>query len=105
VKVVESKTDGGLWSPLSIYKREVQFLRGLNHPNVIRFIAAYEDRKFLYIVSEKYGGGEVFDRILQQKRLCEADAASVMLQAFSAIDYIHSMGIVHRYVVGTCVPS
>lgn len=96
MKVVESKSEGGVWSSLSIYKREVHFLRSLNHYNVIRFIGAYEDRKYLYIVTEKYGGGEVFDRILQEKRLNESDAASVMYQAFSAIAYIHSMGIVHR---------
>lgn len=96
VKVVESNPEGGVWSPLSIYKREVQFLRSLNHCNVIRFIAAYEDRKYLYIVTEKYGGGEVFDRLLTQKRFKESDAASVMHQAFGAIAYIHSMGIVHR---------
>ena len=41
-------------------------------------------------------GGELFHYIIQNKHLCERDAAKIMKQLFSALRYLHSNSISHR---------
>ena len=45
---------------------------------------------------EKCTGGEVFERIVHQKRFTESELVAFCQQMFSAIEYIHSLGIIHR---------
>ena len=54
--------------------------------------------KFFYIVTELCEGGELFDRILENGRLLESDAADIMRQVFSAVFYCHKNHIVHRFL-------
>lgn len=41
-------------------------------------------------------GGELFERIAQEEIFSEQDAANVIKQVLSAINYCHSRNIVHR---------
>ena len=41
-------------------------------------------------------GGELFERIAQQQYFSEGDAANIIKQVFSAINYCHTRNIVHR---------
>ena len=96
VKVVEASNEGGAWSTMSIYKREVEFLRSLDHENVVRFVDTYNGRSHLYIITEKCTGGELFDRLIQLKRFKENDAIDIIQQVFCGLEYIHSEGVIHR---------
>merc|ERR1719203_1270709 len=54
----EAKLDGR-----TDLKREVDFLRKLEHPNVIRLYDMFEDSEIVYYVLERCGGGKLFDRL------------------------------------------
>lgn len=41
-------------------------------------------------------GGELFDKISEEQFFSENDAAHIMKQVLSAINYCHSKNIVHR---------
>ena len=56
----------------------------------------YQDEKCLYIVSEHYTGGELFDKISNMSSFTEKWAAGTMKQILSAINYCHLNKIVHR---------
>lgn len=56
----------------------------------------YEDEKYFYIVSELFKGGELFEKIIDQVRLDEDEAANIMKQILSAVSYCHKNNIVHR---------
>ena len=96
VKIIEPNTNTTSWGRNSIARREVEFLSSLNHPNIIRFIDVYEDAQFLYVVMERCNGGEVFERIVKEKRFAESDVVEFSRQMFSAIEYVHSHNIIHR---------
>lgn len=56
----------------------------------------FDSTKRLYLVLEYLSGGEVFERVVEQQRYSEAQAAEVVQQVAGALKYLHSMGIVHR---------
>lgn len=56
----------------------------------------YQDNRYLYLVSEFWAGGELFDYIIANRCLTEPVAASIMSQLFAAVSYMHASGIIHR---------
>jgi calcium-dependent protein kinase len=75
---------------------EVSILKNLDHPNLPRIYEFFTDESSFYIVLEFCKGGDLFDRIIEVKNFTEAQAAEIMLQILSGINYLHSKGIVHR---------
>lgn len=75
--------------------RDVDILKKLNHPNIIKVYEFYQDSGNFYIVTDFCGGGELFDRILQEKNFNENRAAEMMKYIISAIAYCHSQKLVH----------
>lgn len=77
-------------------KNEIEILRRLNHPAIIKLYEYFEDDRKLYLVLEKCNGGELFDQISQKKTLNEGISAKICKQLFSAVLYLHENFIVHR---------
>ena len=75
---------------------EVEILKKLIHPNIMQIFEFYEDKKNFYIITELCEGGELFDQIVDKGSFSEIEAAWVMKQLMSAINYIHTNNIVHR---------
>jgi calcium-dependent protein kinase len=75
---------------------EVDILAKLSHPNIMLVFECYEDSTNFYIISEICEGGELFDCIAEKGHFTEKDAALVMKQILSAINYSHDNNIVHR---------
>jgi calcium-dependent protein kinase len=75
---------------------EVEILKKLVHPNIMQIFEFYEDKKNFYIITELCEGGELFDQIVDKGSFNETEAAWVMKQLMSAINYIHTSNIVHR---------
>lgn len=49
-----------------------------------------------FIFFFRAAGGELFDRICDQGRFTENNAATIMKEVISAIEYLHSKNVVHR---------
>ncbi|KAL1878744.1 Calmodulin-dependent protein kinase cmk2 [Diaporthe australafricana] len=75
---------------------ELDMLQRLKHPNIVRFVDWFESRDKYYIVTELATGGELFDRICEQGKFTEKDAAATIKQVLGAVDYLHSKNVVHR---------
>ena len=78
------------------FLREIQVLKTLEHPNIIKIYEYYIDEENHYIITELVTGGELYDTIVKFQRFNEKKAAYIMRQILSAINYLHSHGIVHR---------
>lgn len=75
---------------------EVDILRKVDHPNIVRFYEWCEDDKNYYLVMELCTGGELFDRIVGVGHFSEKMAANIMHQVLSSLSYCHHMKICHR---------
>lgn len=68
---------------------EIDILKNLDHPNIMKLYEVFEDQHNIYLVSELCLGKELFDEIITRKSFSEEDAALIMEQLFSAICYCH----------------
>lgn len=81
---------------IDLVEEELAILQAVDHPNIVKFYESYIDHRYLHLVMEHCSGGELFDKIVSNKKFNEKKAANLMSQMFSAIKHLHSMGIVHR---------
>jgi len=75
---------------------EINILKDIDHPNIVKMYEFFEDEKRYYIVTEICKGGELFDEILASGRFNEKNAAVLIKQVLSCINYCHNANIVHR---------
>ncbi|XP_048413838.1 ribosomal protein S6 kinase 2 alpha-like isoform X2 [Stegostoma tigrinum] len=71
-------------------------LRYGQHPNIITLKDVYNDSKYIYLVTELMRGGELLDKILQQKGFSEREASALLHTITKTVEYLHSQGVVHR---------
>jgi serine/threonine protein kinase len=85
-------------------KREIAIMKILKHRNVIDLREVLQSQNHIYIVLEVFfyffkkkliTGGELFDKIVKEKRFTEKVARRYFQQLISAIDYCHECGIAH----------
>lgn len=75
---------------------EVEILRSLDHPNVLKVYEYFENDENFYIVMEYCEGGDVFDRLAKAGTFTERYAARVMRYLLKGLCYLHSKHVVHR---------
>ena len=52
---------------LEAIQEEVDILTKLDHPNIVKYYETYVDEKYIYLVMEYIGGGELFEKIAAQE--------------------------------------
>ena len=75
---------------------EINILRTLDHPNILKIFEFYSNKESYSIVTELCSGGELFQEIVDKGPFSENYSAYVIFQILSAINYCHNMKIVHR---------
>ncbi|EGG01679.1 phosphotransferase [Melampsora larici-populina 98AG31] len=63
--------------------REIDVLKLVKHPNIVRLYDVIETEKYIGIVLEYASGGELFDHILAHRYLKEKDASKLFAQLIS----------------------
>ena len=76
--------------------KEIQILKTLDHPNILKCYEIFEDEQKYYIATEYCPGGDLFGEILKMKKFTEAQAADIMFQLLSALTYCHEKNVIHR---------
>lgn len=75
---------------------EVNLMKRLRHPRIIRLLCIYESDDQLFLVLEYVDGGDLFKRLIRKGKYSEAKAAVFMRYMLEALEYMHSRGVVHR---------
>ncbi|KAJ3557678.1 hypothetical protein NM688_g1342 [Phlebia brevispora] len=76
-------------------QREVEYMRALRHPHIIKLYEVIATPTDIIIVLE-YAGGELFNYIVANGRMPEPQARRFFQQLISGIEYSHRLKIVHR---------
>ncbi|CAF4863394.1 unnamed protein product [Pieris macdunnoughi] len=76
---------------------ELSLLMTLKHPNIVSVIDMYENDKYFQMVMEKHGAGmDLFEFIERRPRLDEPLLSYIFRQIGQAVEYLHSLNILHR---------
>mmetsp|Transcript_4581 Transcript_4581/g.8837 ORF Transcript_4581/g.8837 Transcript_4581/m.8837 type:complete len:323 (-) Transcript_4581:821-1789(-) len=78
------------------FHTEIEALKSLNHPNIIKLYDVYTTSNKIYIVMELMAGGELFDYVVKKGTLTEAEASIIVRMVTSALVYMHGQNIMHR---------
>jgi serine/threonine protein kinase len=77
-------------------KNEIAVLKMIRHPYVLKLYDVLETSTHLYLVTEHMKGGELFDHIISNGRLCRTEALRIMAQICMGLEHCHAHGICHR---------
>ena len=73
---------------------EIEILKNLDHPDIVRIMEFYNTESSYYIINEFCPGGELYDQI--NNVFSETQIAVMFRQILSGLAYLHSNNIVHR---------
>ncbi|KAL7543585.1 hypothetical protein ACHAXR_012878 [Thalassiosira sp. AJA248-18] len=79
-------------SYLDELRNEINVLRSLDHPNIVKAYEVYETNTNIFVLMELCSGGDLYTRAPYM----ESTAASLVSQICSAISHMHKNGVVHR---------
>ena len=74
IKILEKKKINNE-KDLERIKKEIKYLKMLNHPNIVKIYEIIENENNFYISMEYVSGGELFNYIVKNKRLNEIEAS------------------------------
>ena len=77
-------------------EREIKILKNMRHNNIVHLYDVKETASSLYIIMEYVQGKELFDFIVDKKRLSEIEACNFYQQIISGIEYLGKIKVVHR---------
>jgi len=75
---------------------EIEILKKLDHPKILKIIDFYSKVKKYYIITEYCPEGELFNEIIKVGRFDEGQTAFIINQILKAICYCHRNQIIHR---------
>jgi len=86
--------------PVEQIEAEIEIMKSLDHPNIIKIFEVYDDYNNIYIIMEFCEGGELLKRISEihrsGQRFTEHFVANIMGQLLKALGYIHAKKVVHK---------
>ncbi|KAJ2834005.1 hypothetical protein GGI24_000599 [Coemansia furcata] len=98
VKVMEKRnfTANGTAGGGTNYIHEINLLRGIKHPNIVRVFDVAETPRHVYIFMPLLRGGDLFDYIYDHERIDEDESKFIIYQVLLALKYLHDANIAHR---------
>ena len=81
---------------IKLLRREIQIMKQVDHANILKLFDVFESEEEFFLVMELVDGKELFDKIVERGQYSEKDAANIVRQIISAVEYLHERGIAHR---------
>lgn len=81
---------------LKRFEREIEILKRMNHPNIVKYFGGGTEKNQRYYAMEYIDGGSLQDVLKKRSRLSWEQAVHVGRQVASALEHAHNAGIIHR---------
>ncbi len=78
------------------FRREVETLRRLDHPNVVKLLGTARQEENYYIIMEYVPGGSLRDLLAKYRRIGIPEALQIALDLSDALTRAHRLNIIHR---------
>lgn len=82
----------GAWS---MFQREEEIARQLDHPYILKFLPLDTGKRRSYMVTEFVPGITLADRLAQQSPLPDAEAIAIAGKICEALEHVHQHAVVH----------
>jgi serine/threonine protein kinase len=82
--------------PRMSFDNEIALLKTISHPNIVQLYESMEDQSTIYLVMELIIGSDLYDIADKIETLLPSSVSALIQQVISALNYLHSRGIVHR---------
>lgn len=76
--------------------QEIKILRGLSHKNIVKILEVFENKKYVFIVTDYAAKGDVLQYMKDHGIFKESKAKSIAAQILNGLEYIHKKNILHR---------
>ena len=96
IKIIKKSAIQNSRSLTALVTQELKILQDISHPQIVRIYELLHTESEFFTVQELVPQGELFDVMVKQKMFTEKDAALILRQLFTALNYLHTSGIVHR---------
>ncbi len=80
----------------SRFEIEIETLRKLNHPNIVRLFGFGEENGRLFYAMELVDGNSLEEALRQGRRFTWRDAARIGIETCRALRHAHDRGVIHR---------
>jgi calcium-dependent protein kinase len=78
-------------------RRQLEILTSCNHPNLVKYVDHFEDKKSIYLVTEHFDYKPLKDYVLSRKTpISEKEASLMVSQLIDCLEYLHKKSIVLR---------
>ena len=74
---------------------EIQILKKLEHPNIMKIYEYFNDKNNVYIVSELCDEGDLFGKLIKLGTMSEVVVKFLMGQILNALSYLHDNRVFH----------
>ncbi len=78
------------------FLNEIELMRLVDHPNIIRLYEWFEDKVNVYIVMDLCEGGELFEKISAEGHFTEHVAANLFRDMMNSVNYCCTKKICHK---------
>merc|ERR1719419_938423 len=109
VRVVKKKNDNAVYAMKTMLKKEMidknqiahikaerDLLSVADNPWLVRLLYSFQDDKYLYLVMEYCGGGDLMTILMREDILTETQTRFYMSELACAINSVHELKFVHR---------
>jgi serine/threonine protein kinase len=90
------KKDSLSESAESSFIDEVEIMKSLDHPHILKYVDFFQDTSYYYLCVEFAPGGELFERIVVRESYSEDVARKCIRNVCLALKCLHNNNIVHR---------
>eukprot|EP00808_Paulinella_micropora_P021792 g56479.t1 len=85
---------------------EIDLLKNLGHPNIVKYLGAIREENYLNIILEFVEGGSLSSMVSRfggqlPERLCRL----YIVQVLRGLEYLHQQGVIHRDIKGANILS